>query len=175
MSIETESDHKEDPEISVFIAVCTYYSYAILVLFGHVRDYFGKLFGRSRYIQSKPRTGYSVLLKSWESFYTRRLYHRIQDCWNRPICSSPGARIEVMERVSENNNYTLGTSGKSTTCINVGSYNYLGYADDWTTTCSKEVMGSLKNWPASMCSSRMDFGSTTLLTGALFFVAQGGV
>jgi len=156
-------EHKEDPEISVFIAVLTYYSYAILVLFGHVRDYFAKLFGRSRYVQSTPKAGYSVLLKSWESFYTRRLYHRIQDCWNRPICTSPGARIDVMERVSDNNNHTLGLSGKSTTCINVGSYNYLGYADDWTKTCAKDVLGTLDSWPASMCSSRMDYGSTSLL------------
>jgi serine palmitoyltransferase len=153
----------EDPEIGTFPALATYYSYAILILFGHIRDFLGKLFNSSRYIEKKPKSGYSVLLKSWESFYTRRLYHRIQDCWNRPICSSPGATIDVMERVSKDNNCTLVTSGKSTRCVNVGSYNYLGYADDWKETCATDVFECLESWPASMCSARMDFGTTSLL------------
>ncbi len=161
-----------DPEIGTFIAVLTYYSYGLLVLFGHVRDYIGKLVGRSRYIQSTPKAGYSVLLKSWESFFTRRLYHRIQDCWNRPICSAPSARIDVMERVSDDNNHTLKVSGNFTRCINVGSYNYLGYADDWKITCAKEVMDSVKKWPASLCSSRLDFGSTVLLRDLEKLVAK---
>lgn len=48
-----------------------------------------------------------MLLKSWENFYTRRLYHRIQDCWNRPVGSSPGAHITVMERDTKDGNKTL--------------------------------------------------------------------
>jgi hypothetical protein len=43
-----------------------------------MRDYFGSIFGISRYNESSTKKGFSVLLKSWESFYTRRLYHRIQ-------------------------------------------------------------------------------------------------
>ena len=25
-------------------------------------------------------------------------------------------------------------------CLNLGSYNYLGFADDWSTTCEKDVV-----------------------------------
>ena len=35
---------------------------------------------------------------SYEDFYTRRMYYRIHDCWNRPISSAPGAWVDVMER-----------------------------------------------------------------------------
>ena len=119
-----------DPEIGVTAAVLVYYSYAILIMFGHVRDFFGALTGRSRYAENTPKTGYSVLLKSWESFFTRRLYHRIQDCWGRPIASSPGSHIDVMERKSPDDNCTMTVTGKTKRCINVGSYNYLGFADD---------------------------------------------
>lgn len=56
---------------------------------------------------SKPPKGYAPLLKSWENFYTRRLYHRIQDVFNRPVGSAPGARITVMERSSTDGNKTL--------------------------------------------------------------------
>jgi len=115
----------KDPEIGFFVALLTYVSYAVLIAFGHLRDFVGALLNNSRYF-NKSREGYAVLLKSWESFYTRRLYHRIQDCWNRPICSSPGARIDVMERISIDGNCTLKTTGSTKSCLNLGSYNYLG-------------------------------------------------
>ena len=102
------------------------------------------------------------MFKNWESFYTRRLYHRIQDCWNRPIASAPGAHFQVMERVSNDNNYSFQTTGNLISCLNLGSYNYLGFADDWKQTCRDEVVKSLDIWPISMCSSRMDFGTTAL-------------
>ena len=33
-----------------------------------------------------------------EYFYTRWMFGRIRDCWDRPICSTPGGQIELMER-----------------------------------------------------------------------------
>jgi len=150
----------EEAEMGSFIALMTYFSYAILILCGHVRDFIGNLTGQSRYVDEKPQKGYAVLLKSWESFFTRRLYHRIQDCWNRPIASSPGAHIEVMERQSSDNNFSLNVTGNTKSCLNLGSYNYLGFADDWKETCKGDVVASLDRWPLSMCSARMDFGTT---------------
>lgn len=52
--------------------------------------------------------GYAPLLQDWENFYTRRLYHRIQDAWNRPIAGPPTAsRMKVVERISHDGNRTL--------------------------------------------------------------------
>ena len=44
--------------------------------------------------------GFVPLYQSWESFYTRNLYRRIRDCWNRPIGSVAGATMDVLERKS---------------------------------------------------------------------------
>jgi len=33
-----------------------------------------------------------------QDFYTRRMFYRIHDAFNRPICSSPDSWIDVMER-----------------------------------------------------------------------------
>jgi serine palmitoyltransferase len=55
-----------------------YVNYALIIMLGHLRDVCAKLFQRSRYIESVPPEGYAPLFKSWENFYTRRLYHRIQ-------------------------------------------------------------------------------------------------
>lgn len=38
------------------------------------------------------------LLTCCADFYTRRMFYRLHDCWNRPICSAPDAWIDVMER-----------------------------------------------------------------------------
>ena len=42
----------------------------------------------------------------FERFYTRNIYRRVRDCWNRPIASTPGAYFDVVDRVSDNNNWT---------------------------------------------------------------------
>ena len=184
-----------EPTIPSFAAVTTYLGYAVLILCGHIRDIFARLFQRGRYLRqtshfpSDDVTSFAPLLKSWENFYTRRLYHRIQDCFNRPIASNPGARIQVLERVSRNGNKTMDilgplnnlendqqkieyTSGShyvaldnglvARNCLNLGSYNYLGFADDWDVTCRKGVMETLDALPVSTSSSRMEFGTTKL-------------
>lgn len=134
----------------------------MLILMGHCRDFMAKVTKQSRYTSKTTKKGFSILLKSWESFFTRRLYHRIQDCWNRPICSSPGVHIKVMERTSKDKNCTLSTTGNTIACTNLGSYNYLGFADDWKTTCKSQVLKTLGSWPVSMGSSRIDMGTTTI-------------
>ena len=44
-----------------------------------LRVSFGRVFRRSRYLDDvRAKEGYAPLFKSFENFYTRRLYHRIQ-------------------------------------------------------------------------------------------------
>lgn len=154
-------EHQIEPEISAFVAFLTYGNYLLMIVIGHIRDFFASLFGISRYKNSRiQRKGYASLFKSQESFFTRRMFHRLQDCWNRPLCSGPGVRVNVMERISHDNNRSFIKTGRSIPCINVGSYNYLGFADDWNETCKKEVLKAVESHPNSMSSSRPDFGST---------------
>ena len=161
------------PEIGMYIACMTYVSFSILISIGHIRDFLAKITGLTRYQETKTKPGFSELFKSWESFFTRRLYHRVQDCWNRPIASGPGAFIDVMERDSKDGNCTLFTTGKLLHCHNVGSYNYLGFgSDDWKETCGKEVLGTVAKWPISMCASQTELGHNALLDELETLVAQ---
>ena len=184
-----------EPVIPFFAALTTYLGYAALIFVGHVRDFCAKLFRKGRYVPNL-KTGcpadddryYAPLLKSFENFYTKRLYHRIQDCFNRPLASSPGANVNVLERISYDGNKTMQVLGKlenlskdeakvytnskhyavvsgervTRKCLNLGSYNYLGFADDWQVTCKKGVMESLNGLPVSMGSSRMECGTSVL-------------
>lgn len=216
-----EDENRRQPEnhaieLPAFAAYTTYFGYAVLILCGHIRDLFAKLLGQGRYLRDTDNSPYvsddlrwyAPLLSSWENFYTRRLYHRIQDCFNRPIASNPGANIQVLERVSTDGNKTMSLLGAlqdldndrqrseytdpkvgnrkkshfleatnlyhdkhgsedqrgrvARTCLNLGSYNYLGFADDWKLTCRDDVLASLNDLPISNSSCRNEFGTTKL-------------
>jgi serine palmitoyltransferase len=174
--------HGEKESSRGFTYVTTYLGFAILSLFGHFRDFFGKLFGAGRYFGptgAPTAKGYAPLLQDWEHFFTRRLYHRIQDCWNRPIAGPPYSnRLPVLLRTSDNGNKTmrLVTADSSSSaekqegepqhsvqeCINLGSYNYLGFADDWGRTCREGVLKTQDAFPTSLCTSSAEGGYTTL-------------
>jgi serine palmitoyltransferase len=68
----------------------------------------------------------------------------------------------VIERETVDGYRSFQNTDRTRHCINLGSYNYLGFADDWKITCRKPVMEATHQWPLSMCSSRMDHGSIKL-------------
>lgn len=84
-----------------FPALMCFLQYSILITFGHMRDIWAGLSGISRYKSEEGRKGLAKLLIAWESFYTRRLYHRVQDVFNRPVTGAPGTvRLPFLERIS---------------------------------------------------------------------------
>eukprot|EP01138_Halocafeteria_seosinensis_P012750 gb/GECG01013026.1/.p1 GENE.gb/GECG01013026.1/~~gb/GECG01013026.1/.p1 ORF type:complete len:679 (+),score=84.32 gb/GECG01013026.1/:1-2037(+) len=156
-----ESDNVVEP--NWFAALTTYMSYAVLMLFGYIRDFFGRLTGSSRYFSDTKQNQETTMLKDWENFFTRRMYHRIQDCWNRPIGGAPtSSTLKVLNRSSDDGNCTLKCDGTHSECINLGSYNYLGFADDWEELCKEPVMSTLNKFNSSCCSSSCDAGYTTV-------------
>ena len=128
------------------------------------------------------------LNQQFERFYTRHAYTPIRDCWERPICSLPGARIDVMDRFSNDGNWTYmlvpqhthGCSGvvlvcdtssllpsppsllpsmpgTKRNCLNLGSYNYLGFAEN-SGPCTEAVKETLHHSGVACCSARGDYG-----------------
>ena len=82
-------DHNEpEPEVPWVAALTTYFGYALLFLFGYIREGARAWLPKSWLPQSfaaRGPAGYAPLADDYDDFYTRRLYHRIQDCWGRPI------------------------------------------------------------------------------------------
>ncbi|CAL9117920.1 unnamed protein product [Musa textilis] len=151
-------------------ALTTLFSYGLLFAFGQLRDFFRKIIDWSK-SSSKDLKGYAPICLGLEDFYTRRLYLRIQDCFSRPIASAPDAWIDVVERYSNDNNKTLHRTSNTTKCLNLGSYNYLGFAaaDEY---CTPHVIDSLKKYSCSTCSVRVDGGTTDLHTELEELVAR---
>lgn len=136
-------------------ALTTYFSYGLLFVFGQIRDLFRKILD---WFRSNNLQGYAPICLGFEDFYKRRLYLRIQDCFGRPISSAPDAWLDVIERNSNDNNKTLKRTSNISRCLNLGSYNYLGFAasDEY---CTPRVIESLKKFSPSTCSSRADGGT----------------
>lgn len=99
------------------------------------------------------------MYQDFENFYTRNLYMRIRDSWNRPICSVPGAKVDVMERYTDDYNWTFKYTGKVIHgVINMGSYNYLGFAQN-TGACEEAAATVLRRYGAGICSTRQEMGN----------------
>ncbi|XP_034705806.1 long chain base biosynthesis protein 2a-like isoform X2 [Vitis riparia] len=139
-------------------ALTTYFSYGLLFVFGQIRDLFRKILD---WFRSNNLQGYAPICLGLEDFYKRRLYLRIQDCFGRPISNAPDAWLDVIERNSNDNNKTLKRTSNISRCLNLGSYNYLGFAasDEY---CTPRVIESLKKFSPSTCSSRADGGTTMM-------------
>ncbi|XP_052272939.1 serine palmitoyltransferase 2-like isoform X1 [Dreissena polymorpha] len=118
-------------ETPLYAAVWTYLGYGLLVLVGHIRDFMRNIGIESQKSCTEPKLpGFVPLYQSWESFYTRNLYRRIRDCWNRPICSVAGEYMDVMERKTYDNGWNFELTDKSQRVMNFGSYNYLGFSEN---------------------------------------------
>lgn len=139
----------------------TYISYLILIIFGHVRDFFGMKFKEDKYRNLKARNGYAALNSDFDNFYVRRLKMRINDCFNRPTTGVPGRYINLLDRTSDDGNYHFKMSGTTTETLNVSSYNYLGFAQS-EGPCADAAEETIRRYGLATCSSRAEVGTTDL-------------
>ncbi|KAK9796329.1 hypothetical protein WJX73_005593 [Symbiochloris irregularis] len=144
-------------------AISTLSSWAAFFIFGHFRDFLVFWFYRPT---KKTPKGYAPIRQDYEDFYTRRMYYRIHDAFNRPIASAPNSEMKVLERTSTVVGGANGTQGLELTggqkdVLNLGSYNYLGFAarDDY---CTPRVLDTLKECGWSTCASRTQAGSSPI-------------
>lgn len=98
------------------------------------------------------------LYQSYESFYTRNVYLRIRDCFNRPICSVPGAYVDLLERKTDDYNWSFYLTGRKIRALNMGSYNYLGFAEN-DGASSHAAIESIQTSGVATLSSRQELGT----------------
>jgi serine palmitoyltransferase len=118
-----------------------------------------------RKLLPKRRTpkGFAPLIRDYDDFYVRRLYYRIRDCCNRPIDSRPSRIVGVMERETDDYNVTSRFTGRTIPCINLASYNYLGFAED-TPSVTANVIAAIDRYGIASCSSAMDAGQSDVVS-----------
>ena len=157
-------------------AVFTAIGYIVLNLFGWLRDTLRSIGIEKRKGNADPNSkvsylerrktfslefslfkDYVSLFQSYESFYTRNLYFRIRDCFNRPICSQPGVEIDLVERKSKDYNWSFEHTDKKIKVLNMGSYNYLGFAEN-NGPSSKHAIQSIRDYGVATLSSSQELG-----------------
>ncbi|KAF8992932.1 serine palmitoyltransferase 2 [Cyathus striatus] len=161
----------EDQDPPYYILLSTYVSYLILIVMGHIRDFMGKRFRRSSYKHLVPSEGYAPLNSDFDSFYTRRLKTRMDECFSQPVTGVAGRTIVLLDRISPDYNHTQIFTGSRTRALNISSYNYLGFAQG-RGGCADAVEESIKRYGISSCGSRLEGGSTDLHATSEALVAK---
>nr|XP_045372903.1 serine palmitoyltransferase 3 isoform X2 [Camelus bactrianus] len=148
-------------EAPLYAVILTYMGYGIGTLFGYLRDFLRNL-GIEKCnaaVEREEQKDFVPLYQNFENFYTRNLYMRVRDNWNRPICSAPGALFDVMERVSDDYNWTFRFTGRIIKdVINMGSYNFLGLAAKYDESM-RTVKDVLETYGLGVSSTRQEMGT----------------
>lgn len=148
-------------ETPMLVAVFTYMGYGILTIFGYFRDFLREWKIEKCNIASErdEQKDFVPLYQDFENFYNRNVYLRIRDSFNRPVCSVPGAKMDLVERVSNDYNWTFEYTGKVLKdIINLGSYNYLGFAEN-TGRCAEAAAEVTKKYGVGVSSTRQEMGN----------------
>lgn len=153
--------HEAGEEAPLFVLITTYLGYALLIAIGHFEEFVCKLFNHERFRHLRVHNGIAPLTSDFDSFYSRRLYARIRDCWNRPVTGVPGRMITVLERTSDDFNETFRLIGSKKDCINMASYNYLGFAQA-EGPCAEAVARTIREVGVSLPSPRAERGTIKL-------------
>lgn len=154
-----------------YYLLTTYISYLILIIFGHVRDFFGKRFRKEHYRHLQARDGYAPLNSDFDNFYVRRLKMRINDIFARPIVGVPGRYITLIDRKSDDHNLHFQLTGTTTETLNMSSYNYLGFAQS-EGPCADIVEETVKKYGLSTASPQNLAGTNELHLGLEDLVAR---
>lgn len=144
-------------------AVITFWCYFILVIVGWVRDILRKtgLENTKGGQEKEHMKEFPSLYQGFDNFYVRNIYIKLRDNFNIPVCGIPGAEFELAERRTDDYNWTYHMTGRTKRCINLGSYNYLGFAENsgWR---HEEVRKVIKEYGSGVGSSRQEVGTLDL-------------
>ena len=156
-------DHEELIETApLFILISTYLSYLVLIAVGHTRDLLDRIFYPKTLHAYQCKDGVAPLSSGFDTFYHRRLYSRIKDCFERPITNVPGRTLTLLERTRPSiNQGPLTLTGKTREALNLSSYNYLGFAQSQG-PCADAVEEAIKKYGVSTGSSRSEVGTNNL-------------
>jgi serine palmitoyltransferase len=149
-------------ETPLHLALAGYISYMILFVVAWIRELLfgmGPVRGDTKSNRERNREGYAPLFASFESFYTRNVYRRLKDTFHQPISSVPGAKVTLVDRVSDDDFWTFRMiESRKKECINLGSYNYLGFAENHG-KCTDQAIDMTRSSGLTQTSPRQELGT----------------
>ncbi|CAG0902622.1 unnamed protein product [Cyprideis torosa] len=154
-------------------AFIEYVTCSMMLIFALIRDallYLGILRSREP-VDPRKEEGYVKLYRGFQPFFTRNGYRRVRDCWNRPIVGVPDAYVTLKDRETYDNGISFQFTGTTKRCINMGSYNYLGFSENQG-LCHETSKKSIQKYGVGMTSFRRELGDTLQLLELEDLVAE---
>lgn len=139
--------------------ITTYLNYLVLIIIGHIRDFLARWLDDPDARNRKEKNGYAPITSDFDSFYVRRLKHRLDDCFNRPTTGVPGRFITYIERISNDFYYNYIDTGRKIDCLNLSSYNYLGFAQS-VGQCTDAAEEAINHYGVVAGGSRVSGGTS---------------
>ncbi|CAJ0934618.1 unnamed protein product, partial [Mesorhabditis belari] len=154
-----ERSPNEFEKISYWRVLSVYVCWVILFLFGYFREFLRNFGLEKSYAEAEleKQKHFPPLFNDIESVYKRNCYMRVRDVFERPIASTPGAKVNLLDRYTEDHNWSFKFTGTQTEVINVASYNYLGFAQN-EGVCAEAAAAKIDEEGISNCSTIHEFG-----------------
>jgi serine palmitoyltransferase len=108
--------------------------------------------------------GYAPIRDLPAIVFANNIYGRIADCWDRPVIGTPGAYVDLVPHKTADPARVKRSYEPSEVrrCINLGSYNYLGFSEN-KGICLDANLAAANKYGPSACSTRYALGQTDLL------------
>ncbi|KAI1723289.1 aminotransferase class I and II domain-containing protein [Ditylenchus destructor] len=143
------------------VSFSVYMTWFILMVHAYVREflrYYGFEENKAA-VERQEQRDFAPLFSSFESVYARNCYKRVLDVFERPIGGVPGATVKILNRTTKDYCWSFQYTGAHTEIINVGSYNYLGFAEN-NGPCSESAAAAIDAEGLSVCTTVYERGMT---------------
>uniref|UniRef100_A0A915DJB7 serine C-palmitoyltransferase n=1 Tax=Ditylenchus dipsaci TaxID=166011 RepID=A0A915DJB7_9BILA len=154
---DTRHAPNEFERCNKIVSFSVYMTWIILMVHAYLREflrYYG--FEQNKSAVERPeQRSFAPLFSSFESVYAQGPRR-----FERPIGGAPGATVKVLDRTTDDYCWSFKYTGDTQTeVINVGSYNYLGFAEH-DGPCSKSAAAVIDEQGLSVCTTIHEQGMT---------------
>ncbi|XP_038074862.1 serine palmitoyltransferase 2-like [Patiria miniata] len=152
-------------ETPLHIALITYFGFLVLILVGYIKEHLWRwgILKKPGSKESSKLNDFVPLFSDFVNFFGRNIYMRGRDCGHIPVAGVPGAQFDIMEYSTPDYNWTLNLTGNIKRSVNLGSYNYLGFAEN-SGPRSAQVEVATKTYGSGICSPRRELGNLSIHT-----------
>uniref|UniRef100_A0A914X6B7 serine C-palmitoyltransferase n=1 Tax=Plectus sambesii TaxID=2011161 RepID=A0A914X6B7_9BILA len=158
-AVSQSPEDNEFPDSPYGITVFTIFNWLVLLLFAYFREFLRRvgMEENKSAVEHPKQRDFARLYSSFDSLFARNMYMRVRDVFERAIGSTPGARVNVLDRTTADYGWNFQYTGEKTEIINVSSYNYLGFAQS-EGPCADSAVSAISAHGLSTCSTVQEQG-----------------
>ncbi|CAJ0933666.1 unnamed protein product, partial [Mesorhabditis belari] len=168
-----ERSPNEFEKVSRLRALTVFISWFTLIVFAYLRRSLRQWGFEKNHleVELEKQKDFVPLFSNFDSLYQRDMYVRVRDAFERPIASTPGATVNLLDRYTDDGYWSFKYTGTQTEVINLGSYNYLGFAQN-EGPCADAAAAKIDHEGVAVCCSIHENGRSASLVRLEALVAR---